>query len=746
MRFLLVAVVGFLVCFALTAPGHAERRVALVIGNGTYANAPSLVNPRRDADAVADSLGRLGFEVHKVIDADKASLEKRVRGFIDILRGADVGLLFYAGHAMQVGGSNYLIPVDATLAHEDDLRWEALEMQALVGPMEAAVDTALIFLDACRDNPFSAQMTRRFGTRSSGATRGLAKVEGGIGTLIAYATEPGNVAYDGDGANSPFTGALLDYIEQPGLEVRQMLTRVRASVLQETEGQQRPWDSSSLLTDFYFAGSAGNAPPPVPQVTAALPSKPAAPDNAERVLWNAVKDTGDAEYIERYLDRYPNGFYRDEAKALIEEIRTPSLAKSALGSAAPSSASSGGGAGPILLVALPQSGSAARAAVDPGEVVKVWGPIGGGGEGGGWTLVIGRGGLSGFVPSGDVTAGLQRKVRPLDGLEADVDLWETVKDQGKAGADIYLVMMPQGTFSDEAARQGGTGSGGGGSAQLAAVTRSSAPAPSGAPGRDCPHCPVLAPIPAGSFMMGSPPSERGRNADEGPRTRIRVPAPRDIGAHEVTVAEFSAFVEATGRAPGKGCYKPAPGGLVLDPALSWRDPGFAQSPHHPVVCVSWEDAVAYADWLSAETGETYRLPSEAEWEYAARGGAESAYPWGDDAGRVCDHANGRGAEAGAGRCDDGFATTAPVGQFRANGYGLYDMAGNVWEWTLDCFTGGLENASLDGTGASGAAQCQARSVRGGAWINTAKSLRSANRHKMPQTRRLQTVGFRVLKP
>lgn len=244
-----------LVFIGLCSPAEAKR-VALVIGNAAYEHATRLDNPKNDANALAAVLERLNFEVVKGIDLNQSQFEQTIRKFARTVRGADVALLFYAGHGLQVNGRNYLAPVDARLSDEADLDFETLPLRTILKQMEREVKTNLVFLDACRDNPLARNLARSMGTRSASVGRGLARVDSGIGTLIAFATEPGNVALDGDGNNSPFTTALLKHIETPGLDIAQMMRRVRGDVMRSTAQRQVPWNNSSLTGDFYFAGKA----------------------------------------------------------------------------------------------------------------------------------------------------------------------------------------------------------------------------------------------------------------------------------------------------------------------------------------------------------------------------------------------------------------------------------------------------------------------------------------------------------
>jgi formylglycine-generating enzyme required for sulfatase activity len=259
--------------------------------------------------------------------------------------------------------------------------------------------------------------------------------------------------------------------------------------------------------------------------------------------------------------------------------------------------------------------------------------------------------------------------------------------------------------------------------------------PSG-PFHDCPECPEMTVVPAGTFVMGSPSGEVGRAPSEGPQHRVKIARPLALGTHEVTRDQFAAFVAATHQVV-TGCE--ARGGVKAKDAKSWRDPGFAQSGGDPVVCVSLGDAHRYAAWLSAKTGHDYRLPSEAEWEYAARGDTVSAYFWGDDPDRACDFANVDDSHA---TCRDHVRFTAPAGHFGANPSGLFDTAGNVWEWTEDCWNDGYENAPDDGA-ARTTGDCDGRAVRGGSWTSGAPFARSAARIDDPVNSRHGNLGFRV---
>jgi len=255
--------------------------------------------------------------------------------------------------------------------------------------------------------------------------------------------------------------------------------------------------------------------------------------------------------------------------------------------------------------------------------------------------------------------------------------------------------------------------------------------------------------------MGSPDDERGRDANEGPQREVRVPR-FALSRTEVTVDAFRRFVEATGRRTSRDCYAWTGREWTTETGRSWENTGFAQSGDHPVACVSWEDARAYAAWLSAETGAVYRLPTEAEWEYAARAdrdGPRSAprYFWGDW-GEGCSDANWAGPRSGTkfpdwkvSNCRDGYVYTAPVGSFPANDFKLHDTAGNLFEWVVDCWHDDYEGAPLDGSAwmEQDDGDCSQAVLRGGSWDNAPKLLRSANREAMWREVRFSFTGFRL---
>jgi formylglycine-generating enzyme required for sulfatase activity len=271
--------------------------------------------------------------------------------------------------------------------------------------------------------------------------------------------------------------------------------------------------------------------------------------------------------------------------------------------------------------------------------------------------------------------------------------------------------------------------------------------------RDCTDCPEMVVVPPGNFSMGSPDAERGRDKDrEGPVHPVTLSRTLGVGKYEVTKAQFARFAQETGFSSSGGCYAWNGEKVEHNTAKSWLNPGFAQTENDPVVCVSWDDAKAYTQWLARKTGKAFRLLSEAEWEYAARAGSRSSRPWGDDPRLACRYANVADTTAKNGvpgfsglamhECDDGHAYTAPVGSYQPNAFGLYDMIGNVWEWTEDCWNETYAGAPGDGS-ARTAGDCDRRVLRGGSWDVNPEVARSAYRGGDAIGLRDVDFGFRV---
>jgi hypothetical protein len=278
---------------------HADGgRVALVVGVSQYEHAGSLPNTLNDAKDMSAALKRLGFDVETMLDPSRSSLEAAVRRYGDRSTGAEVSVFYYSGHALEVGGHNWLLPATTNIRSQRDLRFEAVDLQAILEQTDGAAKVAIVFLDACRANPFAGRIT----ASGRSLAHGLARVEmTASGVLLAFSTAPGQIAVDGVSAqkNSPFTAALLRHLETAGLEVKSLVARVTKDVVAATKGKQRPWQNSSLEGDFYFV------PPPASEAAPVAP--PAA--NIEVIFWDSIKASRNPADFVAYLAQFPKGVF-----------------------------------------------------------------------------------------------------------------------------------------------------------------------------------------------------------------------------------------------------------------------------------------------------------------------------------------------------------------------------------------------------------------------------------------------------
>jgi formylglycine-generating enzyme required for sulfatase activity len=623
---------GMLAVLVLGRPVAAEPRVALVIANGDYGgDIGSLKNPVNDGKLIAASLQKVGFKVSLVTNGDQRKMKQAMLDFGQALSDAGptgTALFYYAGHGIQLNGENYLVPVGAKIKREGDVGLEALSATDVLKELNFAGNKVqIIILDACRNTPF----TRSF----RGGTFGLAKIDAPIGSFVAYSTAPGSVASDGQGANSPFAGALATELQKPGASIEEMFRNVRAKVIAETDSQQVPWDSSSLTAPFYFSKDFSGA-----GASAAVDS----------TFWDSIKDSTDPADFQAYLKKFPNGTFADLAANRIKDLKKPAAA------------------------AIPAP-----------------------------------------VPTPATTTTVAAVIQP-----------DAPSDPGSSGSD----------------------------ASRSELTPPPSNMKPGSAFKDCSDCPDMVVVPAGRFMMGSPDGEEGRDASEGPQHTITIPRALAFSKYVVTLAQYKEFMNATGRDAGASCwyYKDEEEKYYPKEGRTFQDPGFSQTNNSPAVCLNLGDAQAYASWLSKKTGKRYRLPSEAEWEYAARAGSKTSRYWGDGTDNQCTYANGADQsyhkkyprDPGFNpSCDDGYAFTSPVGSFKPNQFGLYDMLGDAWQFTQDCLQG--QYSQLDNNGEPVLGACEKHVIRGGSWGRATQFLRSATRGGMSEEVRGVTNSIRLVR-
>jgi uncharacterized caspase-like protein len=375
---------------AAAPAAFAEKRVALVLGNAAYQNTTPLKSPTYDAADLAAVLSRLGFEVIEGTDLDKRTMERTMRQFTQKLARADVALFYFAGHALQSGGQNYLMPIDARLRSEGDVDFEAVPLALVLRQMEREAKTSIVLLDACRDNPLARTLARTLGTRASLIGQGLAEVKAGVGTLVGFSTQPGNIALEGEGRNSPYAKALVKHVEAPGKDVSGVLVAVRNDVLQATAGKQVPWEFAALTDEVYFRPAAAAAMPAASpmQSPAASALPPGAtttelpPDydkEMEIAFWNAIKGSKSPAVLQTYLDRFPRGTFAGLARVMLDQLKreeiaatAPEAATKAVALPAPPLAPSAATTSPLGLARALQS-ELKRVGCDPGSLDGNWG-------------------------------------------------------------------------------------------------------------------------------------------------------------------------------------------------------------------------------------------------------------------------------------------------------------------------------------------------------------------------------------
>ena len=484
------AVVLIVICllFFVSSSAMSAQRVALVIGNSNYAHVPVLPNPRNDASDIGAALERLGFAVTRLENADRNSLWQGLQEFKRAASVSKVAAVFYAGHGIEVDQRNFLVPVDARLASDQDVEFETVPLDLVMRALDGASELRLVILDACRDNPFAAKMQRSGATRSIG--RGLARLEPSEQTLVAYSAEAGTVASDGDGRNSPYTEALLRHIEEPGLELDLMFRHVRDSVLSSTGGSQRPFTYGSLSSQgTYLTGRPAVESTVVSGQSGSSGGVRTEPNSGsfELAFWDSIKISKDPADFQAYLTQFPSGTFTalarnniERLKSATEEQKVPDRTQVAAITQASIESS----------LELSRS---ERRKVQKGLAVAGFDPGAADGLFGQRTRVaIGRWQLS----SGSDKTGY------LDAKSAKVLI--------ALAAEFIPARSPDDVF------------------------------------RDCKSCPQMVVVPAGDFMMGSPSSEEDRMDEESPRHRVTISKPFAVGKYEVTFSQWDACVAEGG--------------------------------------------------------------------------------------------------------------------------------------------------------------------------------------------------------
>ena len=851
-----MALGAFALALLIVSPtASAEKRVALVVGNGAYQHAAPLPNPTRDAKAITQMFQTAGFDTVLLRnDVGNLDFKRALRDFFAVAKGADIAVVFFAGHGIQIADQNYLIPVDARLAQDYDATDEAISLERIIEAIEPAARLRLVVLDACRDNPFLVKMQRRGATRQI-VSRGLSKVEPMLNnTLIAYAAKAGSTAEDGAGEHSPFTTALIKHIAEPGLDIRLALGRVRDEVLRNTRNDQEPFVYGSL------GGGSVSLVPPVAVAKPAAPAEvradyelverintrkawelfinqhksgmyvdlarerlrmlereevaaPLARMQGENSAWDRIKDSEDPAAIRRFIERNKSSPHaiaaqslldslervarEKEEKAAAEEAKKQAEAKKLTEEKAAAEAKKlaeekaaaeaerlrkaeevGKQAEAERLAEEKAAAEAKRLAEEKAaveaerlrkaeEVRK---------QVEAKRLAEEKAAAEAKRLAEEKAAAEAERLRKAEEVRKQAEAKRLAEEKAaaeakrlaeeKAAAEAERLRKAEEVRKQAEAKRLAEEKAAAEAKRLAEEkaateaerlqkaeeegkqaeakrfaeensatakpgialpvpppeTRSSrkeqmaymAPLPTvdrkGQVFQDCADCPVVVRIPGGSFTMG----QAKGDASAAPQHTVTVRA-FVIGQYPVTVGEWKACVEG--------------GGCSFTPRMTNADY------RTPVHNVSWDDAQQYTLWLSRSTGEKYRLPTEAEWEYAARAHTSTRYWWGDTVGTMLANCSDCGGRQDA-------RTPLPVGSFKSNPFGLHDMHGGVAQWVADCWFPNYQGAPTDAS-ARDQKNCQKRVLRGGSFRTDRETITASARGNYDSSVRYIAHGFRV---
>lgn len=685
MRFVSVVALAIWSMWLCCQPAVAEKRVALVVGNSAYQHVRPLANPANDAEAMSSMFKSAGFDVVEFRrDLTTADMRRALRDFSDQVRDADVAVVYYAGHGVEIEGTNYLVPVDAVLERDIDAYDEAISLDRILMVVEPARQLRLIILDACRDNPFST-MVHTMASRSVG--RGLTKIElSSPNTLIAYAAKAGSTAADGDAKNSPFTTALVKYLPRPGLDLRKAFGFVRDDVLKATRNRQEPFVYGSLGgEDVALVPAAPQPPPPVDPYAAARQDYELALQINVIAAWDS------------YINKYPSGFYTDLAMAQRKKL---DIAQAAAAEQA-------------QLAAAKKTQDEAEARQEAAE--KAAAPV----KDDKATQVAA---LSGPKTEPEIkTSGTKSNEAPVAAGCAGTSLRSatlTPRTTKPLSSSEECGLKPKDTFRecencpDMVTVPAGEVLMGSNSNDIDNGTAAANEAPQ--------HKAIIKqPIAVGRFEV-----TRDQYAAFVKSTGYK-------GEDHCFTFEHNTPQERADRSFLNPGYVQDGNHPVV--CVSWTNAKayvdwLSKTTGKPYRLLS-EAEYEYA----ARAGGTSRYgfgDDPAEICNYANGADQSAKTAGlpDNAPYM--------------NCKDGYPFTAPVGSFPPNAFGLHDLIGNVWEWTEDCFYSDYATAQLDSTARAGGV-CSTRAVRGGDWFSAASSLRPAVRAKAEADAHYDDIGFRV---
>ena len=660
---------------------NAKDHIALVVGNTNYPDMP-LKNPVNDANAVAAAFENMGFIVEKVLDADREGMAQAIDRFSAKLKTARVAVFYFAGHGMQVDGQNYLIPIgrtpDQQISKVAQVPYRAINAGELLAIMEThKVKFSLIVLDACRNNPIGGKR---------GKLKGLASIDAPAGSLVMYATKAGDVADDGNSKNSPFTTAFLKHIQTPGLDVNLLPLRVTNTVLELTNGEQTPGAYTQLRQSFTF----------VPLLTAAeleaIRKRQKA--NLTKLQFEEAEMQRQREREEAELANQQAAIQRqkqrDEAELQKKQAEIAALDKQ-IANLKNEMGTSGGDLDQMLKVVEQREAQAAqlKAMREKAEAERKR--------------------QEAELEAKRKKAEAERKKREQKIKQMkEKKLSEQLAKYQKIANSQYGQDMKLPAWNSILKKQGleqGSIEVGNTAALYKKLGLTAPPPPAGTAFTDAKTGMAMVWTGGGTFEMGG---------DGYTKHTVRINN-FAMMKYEVTFAEYDKFCEATGRS------KPS-------------DSGWGRR-NRPVINVTWHDAVAYAEWLSQKTGQTWRLPTEAEWEFAARGGSKS---------KGYKYAGSNNIDEVAEYYGNNNKKTKPVGGKKPNELGLYDMSGNVWEWCSDWYDSNYYSKSPTDN-PIGALSGSHRVLRGGSWFSDAEGCRSADRGGGTPANRRDDYGFRLVR-
>jgi len=632
---------------------HGERRIALVIGNSKYKNSP-LKNPENDAKSIAIKLREFDFEVIEIVNQNRIEIYKAIKRFGEKLKQSDVGLFYYAGHGMQVNGENYLIPINSPIESEDEVPYNAINAKEILAKMESARSSVnIVILDACRNNPFPSSF------RSN--SRGLARIDAPVGTLIVYSTAPGQVAADGDGENGLFTNHLLKQMSKANTDIRDVIMATRADVIEATSGNQVPWESSSLVNKFYFANNPIEQTQTPTQPQSITKNTNTAHNNLvqrasstsfenELSMWKVIRNSTDPAELNAFINKFSQGVFTQIAiDRLTTLTQQQSTNKALFIDTNPVNAN---------IEFIDENFTYDYGISLPKKTYKI-----------------------------KITAKGYESVEKQINLKTKENFYFTLAKETEAIIETKTITK---------------------TAEKNKITINDVSF-------------LMKTIPQGIFMMGS-----NSRTSQKPRHKVAIKSFM-LMETEVTWALYQQCINA-----GK-CDK------------NISDKGFGKE-DHPIINVSWNKVIQqFIPWINNRTGQNFRLPSESEWEYAARAGTTSNFSWGDKI--KCSHAKYNGGKRS--KCyfknsSNRYIGTAKVKSYSPNAFGLFDMHGNVAEWLQDCRTKSYSRALTNGL-PNFNGDCDKRMVRGGSWLSDSSEIKVSNRDRGTANKSYQEIGFRLAK-